>query len=110
MGVDPTVQVALVSVFSTTIATFGVIAAAFLNTRREKEKLHHVGIEPEDPVNDRNLVDRLLGLLDELQRKEMLIVRLRERIRELLHELREAKAQLKDARTEIRALKRTRGE
>lgn len=98
MAVDASVQVAIVSVFSTTIATLGVVAAAFLNNRREREKLHHVGVEKEDEPDNRDFAERLLALIDEVQRKEVIIVRLRRRIRELLSEIRILKAQVRDLR------------
>lgn len=71
---DPNVQVAIATVIGTTITTFGVIAVAFINTRRSNK-------EGEKPSNDNNDVLELVqSLVRENARKEATIIRLRQEV------------------------------
>lgn len=70
---DPNVQVAVATVIGTTITTLGVIAVAFINTRRSKTS--------EDPPKDNNdILELVQSLVRENARKEATITRLRAQV------------------------------
>lgn len=76
---DPNVQVALVSVIATTITTLGVVMVAVINNRKERTKAANAGIEA---GLDEELLEHLLALIDENNRKEATITTLRRQLRE----------------------------
>lgn len=63
MVLDPNVQVALVSVFATTITTFGVIAVAVINNRKERTKAADAGVEA--GLDEKDVLSRILTLHSE---------------------------------------------
>lgn len=63
MALDPNVQVALVSVFATTITTLGVIAVAVINNRKERTKAADVGVEA--GLDEKDVLSRILSLISE---------------------------------------------
>ncbi len=71
---DPDVQVAFVSVMATLVATSGVVATALINRPRKS-----VAAEPEaeDYLDERDVLERMLSLISENERKEGTITRLR---------------------------------
>jgi len=76
---DPNVQVALVSVIATTITTLGVVMVAVINNRKERTKAANAGVEA---GLDEELLEHLLALIDENNRKEATITTLRGQLRE----------------------------
>lgn len=76
---DPNVQVALVSVIATTITTLGVVMVAVINNRKERTKAANAGVEA---GLDEELLEHLLELIDENNRKEATITTLRRQLRE----------------------------
>lgn len=63
MALDPNVQVALVSVFATTITTLGVIAVAMINNRKERTKAADAGVEA--GLDEKDVLSRILTLHSE---------------------------------------------
>jgi hypothetical protein len=63
MALDPNVQVALVSVFATTITTLGVIAVAVINNRKERTKAADAGVEA--GLDEKDVLSRILALISE---------------------------------------------
>lgn len=94
MALDPNVQVALVSIIATSITTLGVILVAVINNRRERARSAHAGVEV--GLNDKDILQRLLALIAENERKEQTIVSLNEKIRKLTAENRSLRAQLRN--------------
>lgn len=92
MSMDPNVQVALVSVFATTITTLGVIAVAVINNRKERDNAASAGVDA--ALDDGDMLDRMLMMASENQRKESTITALRKQNRELKAENIELKDQL----------------
>jgi len=76
---DPNVQVALVSVFATTITTLGVVAAAVINNRKERVKAANAGVEA--GLDEQDVLKRMLSLIAENDRKEATIASLRKQLR-----------------------------
>ena len=77
---DPNVQVALISVFATTITTLGIIMVAVINNRKERTKAANAGVEA--GLDERDILEKMLSLIDENQRKEATITSLRKQLRE----------------------------
>lgn len=71
MAVDPNVQVAIVSVFSTSIITFGVIVTAVINNRKERGRAASAGVEA--GLDEKDVLERMLALIAENERKERTI-------------------------------------
>lgn len=91
---DPNVQVALVSVFATTITTLGVIAVAVLNNRKERVKAASAGVEA--GLDEKDILTKMLALIAENERKEHTITELREKVRTLTADNRGLRAQLRE--------------
>lgn len=72
---DPTVQVALVSVLATMVTTAGVIAVALINNRKERGMAASAGVEA--GLDEKDILERMLSLIAENERKEETIQRLR---------------------------------
>jgi hypothetical protein len=89
---DPNVQVALVGVFATTITTMGVIFVAMINNRKERGKAAEAGVDA--ALDERDILERLLGLITENQRKEAHIQQLQAERNALLVENQTLKAKL----------------
>lgn len=70
---DPNVQVAVATVIGTTITTLGVIAVAFINTRRGKTS-------EETPKDNNDVLELVQSLVRENARKEATITRLRKQV------------------------------
>lgn len=81
---DPNVQVALVSVLATTVTTLGVVAVAVINNRKERDKAADAGVEA--GLDERDILERMLSLIAESERKETTIVALRKKVKELTAE------------------------
>lgn len=81
MDIDPNVQVALVSVFATFITTLGVIAVAIINNRKERAKAADAGVEA--GLDEKDVLERMLALIAENERKERLILDLKNEVRML---------------------------
>lgn len=77
---DPNVQVALVSVLATTVTTLGVVMVAVINNRRERAGAASAGVEA--GLDERDVLDRMLSLIAENDRKEETITALRKKNRE----------------------------
>lgn len=77
---DPNVQVALVSVIATTITTLGVVMVAVINNRKERTKAANAGVEA--CLDEGEVLEKLLALIDENNRKEATITTLRRQLRE----------------------------
>lgn len=89
---DPNVQVALISVLATFITTLGVIFVAVINNRKERTKAANAGVEA--ALDERDVLEKMLGLIDENNRKE-------ETIRGLRRQLREVRAERDDLRDQL---------
>lgn len=85
---NPNTQVALSSVIATSITTSGVIIVALINTRKPKEQ-----VEPksDNSIDDGDVLDRLMALISENERKEKQIANLKEQVRKLKSELNDQK-------------------
>jgi len=85
---NPNTQVALISVIATCITTSGVIIVALINTRKPKEQ-----VEPksDNSIDDGDVLDRLMALISENERKEKQIANLKEQVRKLKSELNDQK-------------------
>jgi len=81
MPIDPNVQVALVSVFATFITTLGVIAVAIINNRKERAKAADAGVEA--GLDEKDVLERMLVLIAEGERKEHVISDLKDEVRML---------------------------
>lgn len=91
---DANVQVALVSVFATTITTMGVIAAAMINNRKERGKAADAGVDA--GLNDSDVLKLVGDLIAENSRKESSIVRLREQVEALETENEKLKEEIEE--------------
>ena len=63
------VQVAFVSVLATTITTLGVVGSAYLSSRKIKNKVSEFPAE-QDIFDDRDILERLLVLIKDNERKD----------------------------------------
>jgi len=68
---DPNVQVAAVSVIATVITTAGVVIVALINNRKERVKSASAGVEA--ALDERDVLERLLYLNGENERKDVKI-------------------------------------
>lgn len=93
MTIDPNVQVALISVFATFVTTCGVVAVAVINNRKERSKAANAGVEA--GLDERDVLERMLALISENERKEETIASLRRQIREMRAEMSQLREQLK---------------
>lgn len=84
MELDPNVQVALVSVFATLITTFGIIAVAVINNRKERSNAAEAGVEA--GLDEKDVLTRMLSLISENERKEKSLIKCREENRRLKDE------------------------
>lgn len=96
--IDPNVQVALVSVIATAITTVGVIAVAIINNRKERSKAASAGVEA--ALDERDVLEKMLSLINENDRKETTITSLRKQLREAKAEISELRAQLRGVTSE----------
>lgn len=85
MAIDPNVQVAIVSVFATAITTIGVIAVAVINNRKERGKAASAGVDA--GLDERDILERMLSLISENDRKEEIITDLRKKVKLLEEEV-----------------------
>lgn len=97
-GIDPNVQVALVSVFATSITTLGVIVVAMINNRKERVKSASAGVEAGVGIDERDILEQMLSLVAENQRKEETITDLRKKVKRLTETNTELRAQLRTGR------------
>lgn len=88
---DPNIQVAFISVLATLITTMGVVAVAIINNRKERDGAATAGVEA--ALDERDVLERLLSLIAENERKEAEIQSLKvaavernEKIAELMRE------------------------
>jgi len=65
---DPTVQVAAISVFATTITTIGLIVVAIINNRKERTKSASNGVEA--GLDERAVLGRIFILMSENEELE----------------------------------------
>lgn len=93
---DPNVQVAFVSFLGVIVATCGVVIAALINNRKQQIKEAKAGLAPGD--GDADVLNRVLFLVQESDRKEAMIKHLRKEKRQLAKSLR-------DCENNVRALK-----
>ena len=96
---NPSVQVALISVLATTITTIGVVLASVINGQKERAKatkiVDSVGVRPTyDEKSLEDVLDRLLMLIDENERQEVTIRVLRKQIGFLKDDIKHLRAQL----------------
>lgn len=78
---DPNVQVALISVLATAVTTFGVVMVALVNNRKERAGAASAGVEA--GLDAQDILERMLSLVAENDRKEETITGLRKRNRAL---------------------------
>jgi cell division protein FtsB len=103
MDIDPNVQVALVSVIATVITTAGVVAVAIINNRRERGNAASEGVEA--ALDERDVLERMLALISENERKEATITGLRKangQLRAENSELREENSNLRSENNSLR--------
>lgn len=75
MSLDPSVQVALITVVTTLITTAGVVYVAVMNNTRERKKAADVGVE--EGLDESKALASIAHLANENSRKEGTITRLR---------------------------------
>jgi len=78
---DPNIQVAFISVLATFVTTSGVVLVAVINNRRERAGAASAGVEA--VADDQALLDRIVYLVSENERKERRISELLEEVRHL---------------------------
>lgn len=102
---EASVQVALVSVFATTITTIGVILVAMINARKESEAreegqhqndqdktevrehragpLREIYLGTDVTIDEGTILERILALVDDNYRKDEQLLLLRRKIRDM---------------------------
>jgi len=78
---DPNVQVAFVSFMGVVVATLGVVMAAVINNRRERGRAASAGVDA--ALDEKDVLNRMLSLIAENDRKENTIGRLRRKMEAL---------------------------
>ena len=81
MGIDPNVQVALVSVFATMITTLGVITVALINNRKDRAKAADAGVEA--GRDEMDVLEKILTLMRDGEQKDQKIAPLEAEIKGL---------------------------
>lgn len=81
---DPNVQVAFVGIFATMITSAAVVLVAVINNRRERSGSARAGIEA--GLDEQNVLQRMLALIAENERKEFTIEGLKKQVRLLIDE------------------------
>lgn len=109
MALDPSVQVALITVITTAITTGGVVYVGRSGTNKERKKAADAGVE--EGLDENNAVALLAPLVRENARKEGSLQRQAEKIAELekdkeqlQHQNEELTEDLADANGEITKL------
>lgn len=100
---DPNLQVALVSVMATLITTLGVVVVAVINNRKERTTAASAGVEA--GLDEKDVLERMLSLISENERKEGSIGRLKGENEVLTEENRGFRAENTLLRTENSDLK-----
>lgn len=90
---NPNVQVAFISVLATAITTAGVIMSAIISNRRMQAKIVNLP-EEKNPIDEGDILERLLILIEENERKERIIKNLRKTVRTLQAENADLRARL----------------
>lgn len=93
---DPNVQVALVGVIATSITTLGVIVVAVITSRKERGKAASAGVQA--GLDERDVLEKMLSLISENERKEETISKLETRNKVLTTQLADLRAQLRTRR------------
>lgn len=88
---DPNVQVAFVTVLGVLISTSGVVAAAIINNQRERAKAASAGVDA--ALDEKDILQRVVSLIAENDRKEATIRELKGDVRVLEEEIRMLKAE-----------------
>jgi flagellar motor component MotA len=102
---NPTVQVALVSVIATLITTMGVVVVAIIENRKElvkTRKMVESGIMPgydEGSLNE--VLERLLSVMEENEKKEIALIKLRKQNYTLRRQIKSLQAQLQDKENDV---------
>ena len=78
---DPNIQVAFISVLATLITTAGVVAVAIINNRKERTQTADVAVDA--ALDEKDILGRMLSLINENERKEATITTLKEEISQL---------------------------
>lgn len=92
MALDPNVQVAVVSVFATTITTLGVIAVAVINNRKERTKAADAGVDA--GLDEKDILARILALIADNDEKDKIIIAVRAERDQLQDDNRKLRAEL----------------
>lgn len=95
---DPNVQVALVSFMGVVVATSGVVIAAMINTRKNTAKAEAAGISSHEDGDE--LLERMLYLVRETNRKEVTIKGLRKKVRNLESTVQRLEAEVRSLQLE----------
>lgn len=92
---DPNVQVALIGVMTTFITTMGVVAAALINNLHTRAKAAEKVVEEvvDDDLDEEDVMQRILLLIDENERKERLLADSRREVSDLTQEVRRLRAE-----------------
>lgn len=95
MAIDPNVQVALVSVLATTVTTLGVVLVAVINNRKERQKSATAGVDEgvKATLDEKDVLGRILVLMNEVDLAELANKALSKRNRELQAKIRELEAE-----------------
>lgn len=96
MAMDPNVQVALVGVIATTITTLGVIVVAVVTSRKERGKAASAGVQA--GLDERDVLERMLSLISENERKEDTIAELKAKVRTQAATISQLRAELRTER------------
>lgn len=78
---DTNLQVAFVSVLATLITTSGVVAVAIINNRKERSSAAEAGVEA--GLDEKDILQRMLSLISESERKDIQILALQKQIKAL---------------------------
>lgn len=103
---DANVQVAVVSVFSTAVATLGVVLAALINkSNQPKVTAKDVGLDDESEWDVKEIIGRMILLLKEIERHEATIEDLQIHNKALINGSEELKEKIRELKAQVRALK-----
>jgi peptidoglycan hydrolase CwlO-like protein len=100
MNLNPTVQVAALSVLTTIISTIGVIRVSIIENRKQGDQTRKIiesgGISGYEDKNLEEILESLLEFIEENERKESKILNLRKRVRALTKDINYLQLQLKE--------------
>lgn len=87
---DPNVQVAMIGVFTTFITTMGIVGAAYITSLQNRAKSAEKVVEEvvDDELDEGDVMEKILGLIGENERKERYITELQRNVAHLTQDVR----------------------